>query len=837
MELILFYLAQPLIFWLVWGTVSLMVMALIFGFLRNWVRDSTQYKSSYNMTVLRVLVPKDADEETAKKDVKDQIAVMEAVFSSLGGLEAEKGFASSFAGRTDHMSFEIVADRENLVSFYVSVPQRLQQFMEQQLHAQYPDAIIEEVRDYNIFEPQGIVIGSDLKLQKSYALPIQTYDKMPTDPLNGLTNVLSKFETEEGAIIQIVLRPAPSDWRKLPTKVASEMQQGKKYDEAVKASGGGGFGSKVAAPLQYAQGKDSNAKDKEGDVYRLSPAEDELVKNIEDKASKAGFEANIRVLVSSDNKEKAKAKLNNILQAFSQFSGFERGNSFKAHKPTTGSDIIDSVVHREFDQSKAMILNATELTSIWHPPLPTTETPNIRWLMAKKSPPPANMPREGVILGTVKYRGQENFVRIKREDRMRHMYVIGKSGSGKSEALKSIIQQDMENGDGVCVMDPHGELADDCLELVPKNRIDDVIYFDPGNTERPMGLNMLEYNTKDEMDFAVQEMVSIFYKLFGSEMIGPMFEHYMKNAMLALMADKEAGATIVEVPRMFTDEKFRKERVAKVENDIVKNFWLGEFEQSQQGQQAADMLSYVISKIGRFLTNDLMRNIIGQKTSAFDFSDVMNNQKILLVNLSKGRIGEVNSSLLGLIIVSKLQMAAMARANLPKDQRKDFFVYLDEFQNFLTDSIATILSEARKYRFSLNIAHQYIGQLVEGGGDTKIRDAIFGNVGTMMSFRVGAEDAEFLSREFAPEFSETDIINVEQFTANVKLLIDNNTSRPFNMSSRLPKPGSAEFADQIKQLSYSKYGEDRAEIEADIKVRSAMETMDLPADDLMEGFF
>ncbi len=319
-------------------------------------------------------------------------------------------------------------------------------------------------------------------------------------------------------------------------------------------------------------------------------------------------------------------------------------------------------------------------------------------------------------------------------------------------------------------------------------------------------------------------MVAIFYKLFGQEMIGPMFEHYMRNAMLALMDDKEAGATLIEIPRMFTDKKFRKEKLKFVKNLIVRNFWQQEYEQSQAGQQAADMLSYVISKIGRFLTNDMMRNIVGQARSGFNLRDIMDNQKILLVNLSKGAIGEVNSSLLGLIMVSKIQMAAMARTDIPKEQRKDFYCYIDEFQNYTTDSIAIILSEARKYRLNMILAHQYIGQLVKDN-NTQIRDAVFGNVGTKVAFRIGVEDAEMIAKELAPIFDENDVINVEKYTANIKLLIDNTTCRPFNMKTILPPAANRALAEQLKQLSRLKYGRDKAIVEAEVIERGQLDKL------------
>jgi len=824
-----FLIANPIILIIVFAIFSVVVILAVVAYIRWFLHHSLAKPHAFHMAVLRIMLPKegqDDDEQTAGAEkIKEKIAVAEAFFSALGGMKVHDSF---WMGRHDHFALEIIADKDSLVTFYASVPRRLQQYFEQQIHAQYESAEITEVRDYNIFEPQGVTLASSLHLERSYIFPIQTYDKMESDPLNALTNVMSKFGAEEGAAIQFVLRPAGMHWHKLPMRVARTMQQGKTVDQAYHE-----ITANVLLKIAHEFGKvlwpnsskkDSGIDSQTNREYRLSPMEEEVVKSLEEKTSKTGFDVNVRVVVSAPTRDIAQFKLENIVNTFSQYSIYQYGNRFVATHPTDKEAAIHDFIYRSFHEKHSFILNTKEMASLWHLPLPTTETPNIRWLMARKAPPPPNMPKDGIILGRVKYRGQETMVRIKRADRRRHMYIIGKSGSGKSVLMTQMAIQDIQNGEGVAIIDPHGELIEDILPHIPKERADDVVIFNPSDIDRPVGLNMLEYETDEQRDFAVQEMIAIFYKMFGEEMIGPMFEHYMRNAMLALMEDKESGATLLEVPRMFTDETFRKKKLANVKNMIVRNFWEGEFEQSQSGQQAADMLSYLISKIGRFLTNDMMRNIIGQAKSAFNLRQVMDSQKILLVNLSKGTIGEVNSSLLGFIMVSKIQMAAMARADMPKEQRKDFYLYVDEFQNFTTDSIATILSEARKYMLDLVLAHQYVGQLVKNN-DTKIRDAVFGNVGTMAAFRVGVDDTEVLAKEFAPVFDENDIINVEQYTANIKLLIDNTASRPFNMSTILPPKGNPQIVSMLKELSRLKYGRDRATVEAEIKERAQWDTL------------
>lgn len=811
--------------------VAALVLFVAALFLSRIFRSIARQAPAFRMQVLRITIPKESQDDDAEQAggsidrVKEKIAVAEVFFATMGGVRAQRGWNAFWFGRTDHFSLEVVADKEGLVTFYAAVPGSMRQYFEQQLHAQYESAEIMPVEDYNIFDANGAVVASKIQLTQDQMFQIHTYDRMESDPLNALTNVLSKFEKEEGAAIQFVLRSAKPKWHRRPARVAQEMQQGKRLAQA-RSKG-------IARLFQWffsefffqlvQQGEHKKDPDT-GRTYRLSPMEEEVMKLLEEKTSKSGFDVNIRVVVSAANKATAELKLNNIVNAFSQYSGYQYGNQFRATKPSSNTKLIDSFIYRTYVHSDSFVLNTKEMASLWHLPLANTETPNIRWMVARKSAPPSNMPKEGLVLGQVHYRGAQTLVRIKRADRRRHQYIIGKSGSGKSVLMTSQVIQDIQNGEGVGVIDPHGELVEDILQHIPRERADDVVIFDPSDISRPMGLNMLEYDNDEQRDFAVQEMVAIFYKLFGSEMIGPMFEHYMRNAMLALMEDKSTGATLIEIPRMFTDDEFRKEKVANVKNMIVKNFWEGEYEQSQQGQQAADMLSYVISKIGRFLTNDMMRNIIGQKDSAFNFRDIMDNKKILLVNLSKGKIGEVNSSLLGLIMVSKLQMAAMARADMAKDQRHDFYLYMDEFQNFATDSIATILSEARKYKLNLVMAHQYIGQLVVDN-DTKIRDAVFGNAGTMVSFRVGAEDADVLEKEFSPVFDQNDIINVEKYTANIKLLIDGTASRPFNMGTILPPEGDRALVPQLKELSSLKYGRPRADVEAEIRERGQFDKL------------
>lgn len=802
--------------------VGLVILFLIFYIIKKSLQESAQISISFQKVVLLITVPKESlGEEAQRKSIKELLIPMERFFDNIGGLRAQRGLQAQIFGRTDHFSFEIVADKEGTISFYVVVPKYLQQFFEQQIQAQFPSAQIDEVEDYNIFSPDSQVVGAKLKLEKKWVFPIKTYIGLETDPLDAITNSLSKIQKGDAVVIQIITRSAKGEWHKVGAKIASEMQQGKKLSEVMKKkSVFGGLSDFFVFKTQPKK----EMKPEMPKTYQLSPMEQEVVKQLELKASKAGLDVNIRIIVSAKTKIQAKAYLDNVVNSFAQFSQYDYGNKFKAIYFSQPDQLVRDYIYRKFNEKDSFILNTEEICSIFHFPLPTTETPNIRWLLAKKAPAPVNIPTEGLILGKNVYRGQEKLIRIKNDDRRRHVYIIGKTGTGKSWLIGNMAIQDIVNGHGVGVIDPHGDLVERILQYIPKERAEDVVYFNPSDTERPVGLNMLEAKTEEQRDFAVQEMIAIFYKLFPPEVIGPMFEHNMRNVMLTLMADIKNPGTIAEIPRMFSDPEFAAKWIEKVRDPVVRAFWEKEMAKTTEFHKS-EMLGYLISKVGRFVENEMMRNIIGQSHSGFNFRDIMDNQKILLVNLSKGKTGEVNANLLGLILVSKLQMAAMGRADMPEAQRKDFYLYIDEFQNFITDSIMTILSEARKYRLCLNIAHQYIGQLVFGA-DTKIRDAVLGTVGTIIAFKIGIEDAQFIAKEFAPVFNEYDLINVEKYNAYIKLLVDNQATRPFNMQTlsevpNMPK-ANPEIARQIKELSRLKYGREKKIVEMEILERSRL---------------
>lgn len=748
--------------------------------------------------IFSITLPKRSEEKD--KEIRSFIAPMETVFSNLAGIEAVVG--------KRHLTFEM-STQDDLINFYVTVPSELAEFVEKQITSQYPDAVLERVMYPNIFQEQGKVAAAQLTLKRANAYPIRTYLKLESDGMNALTNALSKLtELQAGAAIQVVFRPAPQGWQKVGQTMARNMMQGKGKENS--------FGADLAKNLTGIISS-PNSEAKPSEMKRLTSFQEEVISLIEQKAAKAGFEVVVRVVSSAAEEMTARANLRSILDSFLQFGSAELNQL--APETIPENEIIRNYILRQFGTPKPAIMNSEELASLYHLPTPLTETPNIRWLKAKRLPAPDNLPKEGIVIGKNVYRGTEKMIRIKTDDRRRHMYMIGKTGTGKSTWLQNMALQDIVNGDGVCFIDPHGTAIEWILERIPKDRIDDVIHFYPPDIDRPLGLNLLEAENATQRDMVVSEMIAIFYKLFdpsgSGQVVGPIFEHYMRNAMLLLMSDPTEGATIIDIPRLFTDASFRERKLTHVTDPTVQRFWKEEFEQAKKSNQVGELFSYIISKIGRFISNEMMRNIVGQPKSAFDLRDVMDNRKILLVNLAKGLTSDINSYLLGFIFVSKIQMAALSRADNPAADYPDFYLYIDEFQNVTTDSIATILSEARKYRLDMIMAHQFMAQL-----EDKIRDAVLGNVGTMVAFTIGAPDAQSLRSQFEPEVTENDLINIENRNAYIKLMVDGAASRPFTLSTLPPMgEGNPKISEAIKQLSRLKYGRDRRIVEKQVGER------------------
>ena len=795
------------------------IFVFLFFLLKSYLGRKQSLLTSLDKVFLLISLPREMTEEEKKKTIEEILAPTENFFDNVAGLHAQRGLKSGFSCRSDHFSFELFLDEDGSIGFYAVVPRYLQQFFEQQIHAQYPNATIEETDEFNPFLEKGEFSAAYLRLHQSWILPIKTYKKLKTDPLETIVSALAKIEKGNKALVQIMARSAKGDWHKKGAKVAQEMKQGKKFSEATV---GQGFFSKLMKDIKEATttAPKKSPYEEEKKRYQLSPMEEEVIKNLEEKTSKAGLDINIRILVSADNKEKAKLHLENILNSYAQYIVYQYGNGFAPVK-TSSKKFIKDIIYRNLNEKKSFILNSEEMTSIFHFPLPTLEVPSIKWLIAKTAPAPLGLPDEGLILGHNFYRGTDKIIRIKDKDRMRHLYLLGQTGTGKSTLIENLAAQSAQNNEGFCLIDPHGDLIEGVLGSIPDERADDLILFEPGQIERPMGLNLLEYDEKypEQKTLVINEMIEIMDKLYDLRQTGgPMFEQYMRNAMLLVMAHPESGSTLMEVPRVLSDPDFRHYKIDHCPNQVVNDFWIKEAEKAGGEAALSNMTPYITSKLNQFTANDLMRPIIGQQKSAFDFREVMDSGKILLVNLAKGKIGDLNAYLLGLIIVGKILISSLSRADVPESKRKDFYLYIDEFQNFITPSVATILSEARKYRLGLIIGHQYIAQLVKGQ-DTQIRDAVFGNVGTIAAFKVGVEDAQFLEKQFAPVFNVYDLVNVPKFNAYIQTIVDYQPLRPFSLMTYPPIVGSPQKIKLLKELSYRKYGQPRELVEREIAER------------------
>lgn len=797
----------------------------------NWVKDLVYMR----ITLPRADTAKDKDKQV-EKDFREKIGVMEQFYRNIHEIRELnwQNRVRNFIYNLDVVSFEVVAQNKQ-VEFYVVTYKHYQQLIEKQITTYYKDADIQITEPY-VIDPKGSVQKCFYAyLAKDYYYPIKTYKKIENDPLNNLTNVLSKLGDEDRAVFQFVLSPRSDSWRKKAEKAGTALFLGK--------SSKGGIGKIpvigwIFTGLQglvfgYDKIKSKmNTGAPEGSQYvRMLQTKEEVAKLIGEKSQQVGFDATIRIVTSSNTKDGAFKIMNNMILALNLFKAAAM-NYFQTKRMTFFDTINTKVMLHAFKarllnfaplpkifRERISLLTPEELAGMYHfPNSRYNYTPVIKWLQYKVLPAPVDLPTEGVYLGNNVYRGEVRKVRIFRKDRTRHQYIIGKSGAGKSAFISFMARQDIWNGDGVCVVDPHGDLVEDILTYVPKERAKDVIVFNPADQERPMGLNILETKTPEEQDLASSQATEIFIKLFGDEIFGPRIQHYFRNACLTLMEDEEEGATLIDVPRMFVDDDFMKYKVKKVRNPVVRSFWEHEYAHTGE-RERQEMIPYFSSKFGPFITNSIMRNTIGQTKSAFNFREVMDNQKILLINLSKGKIGDLNTQLLGLVVVARIQMAAMSRADMPEDQRKDFYLYVDEFQNFATDSFCSILSEARKYHLCLIMAHQYIKQLVKKD-NSQIRDAVFGNVGTMMSFKVGADDAEYMAKEYAPVLTESDVLGIANYKAYIKLNINNTTSRPFSLETIWDTSKSNKKVAQIvKEYSRMKYGRKREFVDQEIAAR------------------
>ncbi len=791
---------------------------VLFILYRNLARRNKDIERSLKLVPLQIKLPPAEASEAGNRDTrelfKENISKAEGVFNLLSGITADK---SHIYGNR-YLSFEIIADGA-MIYFYAAVPVTLLSTVQKALVSGYPTIQIEQVDDPNIFSETSKlagVSGGELALANDSYFPIASYKTRDSDPLSGILSSLSHLQAGEGAGIQILVRPAHAKWAKNakkkakdlldPEKIAKEKYTGKKLikDIAMAPIKQPGYSKKI----QEGTLKQDNQPD---------AINQKMSQLVEEKYAAPAFEVMIRVLASSTDQNRSKAIVQDILTGFAQLA-LPNSNEFK-FKPTAAPEkLTTDFIFRFFPASQtSTVLNSVELASIFHFPSEGMEssTQVIRKGM-REVPAPADMPTEGLILGSNLYRGQETVVRLLDDDRRRHVYIIGQTGTGKSVFLENCIVQDMHMGKGLCFLDPHGDTAEKLMAKVPPHRMQDVIYFNPGDTEYPLGFNIMEFDPAhpEQKDFLIQEAISMFYKLYdpkGQGIVGPMFVDWFRNAALTVMSDP-AGGTLIEVPKLFTNDDFLKQKFRYVSDPVVQEFWTGQMAQTSEHSKS-EMLGYFTSKFGDFANNEIMRNIIGQKKSSFNLRDIMDGKKLLFVNLSKGLLGDQNSKLLGIIFIIKFQMAAMSRADTPEGQRQDFSLYIDEFQNYATDSIATILSEARKYRLTMIMANQFISQLEE-----PVRDAVFGNVGNMIGFRVGPEDAEFMAKQFAPAFDKDDIINTPNLYAAARLISRGAVTPPFSLKEIFPPIGESDptLYGQMVQLSRQNFARAKADVAAEI---------------------
>lgn len=778
---------------------------------------------SFNLGLIAVRFPRGRQkEELAIQQLREKIGLMEQFYTHLGGMRGV-GWRSGFSYGAPVASLEIniPAVGEEL-SFYVAVNRKFVPALEKVIEGIFPEAVVEPSQDYNIFSPASVAAGARLRLKKSFFYPVRTYQQLEGDPIRAVTNAFTKLAHEgEGAALQIVLSPARKKWRNIAQDRVRDLYAGKSISE--RESGftrSVGVLTDIAKTLKETPSKnpeeERRRREDEERKRRLIPAQEQLAQAVERKAGKTLFETNVRLIAAAATADRAQGILGELGVAFEQFADSNL-NAFEILPVAKRSlkELIFDFSFRNFNPRFSMILGTEELASIYHFQNVPIETPGLKEVRAREATAPPNLPNEGLILGYNMFRGEQRMIRMLDDDRRRHLYIIGQTGTGKSVFMKNMVIQDIEEGHGVCVIDPHGDMVHDLLGFIPRHRAQDVIYFNPGDVERPMGMNILEYdpNFPEQKTFVVNELLSIFIKLFGEvpEAIGPIFQQYFRNATLLVLEDPASGSTILEIGRVLADKAFRDLKLSRSRNIVVNQFWTEIAEKAGGEGELRNMVPYIVSKTDNFVANEIMRPIVAQQRSAFNFREVMDNRKILLVNLSKGRLGELNSSFIGLIVVGKLLMASLSRADEPEARRKDFYLYIDEFQNVTTSSIATILSEARKYRLDLVITHQFIGQLTED-----IKKAVFGNVGSMVSFRIGTDDAEFMEKQYAPTFSAADLLHIENASCYVKLLMKGATSPAFSMKTYPPRTGNEETAEIIREISRTKYGKPREEVEADI---------------------
>lgn len=765
-----------------------------------------------NMTLYEVVLPEEDGEgnQQKAKPLKELVSSMEQFLAGMMSVTAKDDTKNY---KENYIVLEIAnANGSDQFIFYVAVPNVHKALFEKQIISVFSNVKLTEASgDYNIFNPDGISVGSYMTTSNNAVYPFKTYEAFDHDPLNIVLNSFSKIQKEgEGAAIQILFAPKADYYNKKYNYAIEKIEKGTPTKDAIDLPESiTGSVRKELFTLFKAPKKKEEGKEEKIDT--------EAIEKIKNKTSTPIVATNIRLVASAQSRMDAERILQTMESTFNQFTD-ATSSGLKAVRLDSRqlSKMFRNYSFRVFDDDQNLPLNLHEFATLIHfNSSSLSTTPQLKQVLSASAPAPMGMKEEGNYLGVNIYRNVETKVYLSDDDKLRHVYVIGQTGSGKSVFLKNQIIQDIQKGHGCCFMDPHGSDILDIMANIPPERYNDVIYFDPAYTERPMALNMLEYDFSkpDQKIFVVNELLAIFKKLFSSspESMGPAFEQYFRNASMLVMEHPESGCTLVDISRVLSDKTYRDMKLSHCKNPLVTQFWANA-EKTTGDQGIANFVPYITNKFDVFLSNDVMRPIISQEKSSFNFREIMDNKKILLVNLAKGKLGEMNANLIGLVLVGKLQMAALSRVDIVGSDFPPFYLYIDEFQNITTDSIASIFSEARKYKLSLTVAHQYIAQLEEN-----IKNSVFGNVGNKIAFRVSSEDAEYLEKEYTPEFTAKDLMNPENLNGFAKVLLKGVPQKAFNLKEPYPPKGNKDIVEKLKQLSYLQFGEDRADVEAYIQ--------------------
>ncbi|HMO78040.1 MAG TPA: type IV secretory system conjugative DNA transfer family protein [Candidatus Paceibacterota bacterium] len=784
-----------------------LIEAIRGGAVMQDLRENVPPWQLLSLTLYEVTLPEVKGKDGHEYQLAELVGMMEQLFAGLRTIGAKQS--------ENHFAFEIaVADNSDDIVFYVAVPSKFTSLFEKQTLSLFPHAeLMVKVHDYNIFVDQGVTVVAEAKLKKHPIYPLRTADGFSSDPLSVILNAFSKIEREGGgAAVQFVMRHPQKQYRKNYEEVIKNVQKGMKASDAISRSTLGGEILGSISDLFFDKKSKTDTSPSSSDSEKVEVFSRKIKTDI--------IETNIRIAVSATSPDRVEQIITEIESTFNQFDIVD-GNAI-TFKRLSGSALKrgqKAFVFREFSSSSLIPLSLAEISTMIHfPSNGILSSPQFKQSQSNTGAAPNDLPTSGTLLGVNKHRNTEKEIYMTELDRMRHLYVIGQTGTGKSKFLTNIIIQDIQAGNGVCMIDPHGTDIEDVLGAIPESRIDDVIYFDPSNLDRAVGLNMLEYdiNKPEQKTFVVNELFSIFQKLYGAnpESMGPMFEQYFRNATLLVMEDPDSGSTLMDISRVMADAAFRKMKLEKAKNPVVVQFWREIATKAGGEASLENIVPYIVSKFDVFTANDYMRPIIGQQKSAFNFRQVMDEKKILLVNLSKGRLGEINANLIGMIFVGKILMAALSRVDDATKSFPPFYLHIDEFQNVSTPAIASILSEARKYKLSLTMAHQFIAQL-----DEEIKDAVFGNVGSMAAFRIGSEDAQFLEQQFSPVFEAKDLMNVPNYNALIRMLANGTPTKPFSIKTLPPIVSDPSRLAAIIEASTLRYGRPREEVEAEIAER------------------